>query len=164
MESVGSQARPPRGLPTQLSQKLSLVRYMNYEVTLTLRPSFFRQRHPRDQHQIAKEYLSQVMLRDSVRREKISLIAELTGEVNVHYHGIIFLKDHCHRAQFLNRFRRKDIDRVFGRKTCSQLRNYPVWCEYMNKSTRDTRDIIGDPIVFDDFNVYSDPQYRFMVE
>lgn len=134
---------------------------MNYEITLTLHPGFVRRRTALDQHQVAKECLLTLFKTPGSSFEKVSLIAELTQVNNVHYHGIIFLQDHCHRDKVINRIRARDA--ILGRRfTITQLVNYPTWCEYMNKSTKVTRDIIGDPIVVDDFNVYSDPQYRFM--
>lgn len=133
---------------------------MRYECTLTLVPSFTRTRSGRDQFLVASKELLEVLSEHYEQNtQSASFIAELHQSNDVHFHGIIELRDHKERDRFINRLRRR---RIFGRRTITQLINYPAYCEYMNKSVRITRDIIGDPIVRDDFGVYADPQYRFL--
>lgn len=134
---------------------------MLYEFTVTLVPHYCRQRSGRDQHVHASaELLS--LFAEYLQKDpsfRVSVIAELHKSNDVHYHGLLELKDHIARDRFINRLR---LRKIFGRRSISQLIHYSTWCEYMNKDTKITRDIIGDPIVIDDFNVYSDVQYRFI--
>lgn len=133
---------------------------MLYECTLTLVPRFAERRSARDQFDDSKKLLLEVLQKHYKNASaSASFIAELHQSNNVHYHGIIRLENHKDRDRFINRLRPLG---VFGRRTITQLENYPAYCEYMNKSVPTTRDIIGDPIVRDDFGVYADPQYRFV--
>lgn len=138
---------------------------MDYEITLTLRPHMYR--HPADaQHRLCKEYLQTIFKRDLMvghpRHRKLTLVAELTQENNVHYHGIVRLTGHVDRARLLERFR--EYHKIFGKKTVTQLMDYPKWVKYINKDVAKTADIIGDPVVCDDYTVMCDERYRFQLD
>lgn len=133
---------------------------MLYEITLTLRPQMYRF-STLDQFTTLTPILRDVFNRDSFKTPyRTSLIAELTQEDNVHYHGIVELKDFKDRHQLVERIRKHN--KILGKKTITQLINYGIWVDYLNKNISVTKQLIKDPIVFDDHNVLCDPQYRFI--
>lgn len=118
---------------------------MNYELTLTLRPSLYRFTA---QEQYDKCYES---LRTIFKYYKVFCIAELTQENNVHYHCIIELKSFKERALLLDKFRKHN--HKFGRKTCTQLIDYPKYVEYLFKDIEKTSQLINDYVLQDDFEL-----------
>lgn len=131
---------------------------MLYEITLTLRPQMYRH-DSKVQYEQTKALLDDVFNRGSLKDpSRCSIIAELTQEDNIHYHGIVDLKDFQARHRLIERIRRHN--KVFGKKTLSQIVNYPTWVAYINKAKTVTRGIIGDPVVYDDHNVLCDEQFR----
>jgi len=124
-----------------------IYKQMKYELCLTIKPVWYRLL-PQEQHNIA------VRLLEEVHPEyQMSLVAELTGEHNVHYHGIVELADIPEKDLFLNKFRGA-LSKFFGRKTCSQLQFETSYKTYMRKDLDKTRLIIKDPIVRDSFGVF----------
>lgn len=114
-----------------------------YEFTITLRPRLY-DRTPEEQFR----YTSDILQRECLSRWNTSCVAELTKENNIHYHGIVHLKDFKHRNSFLNGFRK--YNNIFGRKSCSPIRKESDWIMYMRKNVEETRQILGqDPWVTD---------------
>lgn len=123
---------------------------MHYECTLTLVPSWSKRRSARDQFILSKEELLEV-LREHYRKDiKASFIAELHQSNDVHYHGVITLTDANDRDKFINRLRSR---KIFGRRTITQLVNFPLWVKYLNKDINKTSQILGDPIAIDTLNI-----------
>lgn len=120
---------------------------MKYEVTLTLKPQWY-QFPPQEQFRKALPYLE-----DILKPYEVSMVAELTGEHNVHFHGILELKDLMEKNTFLNKFR-GSRSKLFGRKTCSQVKFEDSYKKYMKKNLEETKQIIRDPIVKDFFGVF----------
>jgi hypothetical protein len=81
------------------------------------------------------------------------MVAELTGEHNVHFHGIIDLKDIEAKDKLLNKFRRHT--KIFGRKTCNQVQFEDSYKKYMRKSFSETSLIIKHPILLDILGIFS---------
>lgn len=132
---------------------------MLYEITLTLRPQMYRY-DSKEQYVMCKPLLDKVFKRSDPKASyKVSLVAELTSEDNIHFHGIIDLTDFGHRHRLINNLRQ--FHTIFGRKSISQLVDYSKWVEYINKDKSKTRKLLGCPIVYDDHVVLCDPQYRF---
>lgn len=132
---------------------------MLYEITLTLRPKMYSM-SAKDQYKYLESVLRDIF-KPSIKEEyKVSLIAELTAEDNVHYHGIVELKNFKERARLIDSFRK--YHSTIGKKSITQLVHYPLWVEYINKAISNTRQLIKDPIVFDDHQVLCDPKYRFL--
>lgn len=123
---------------------------MKYELTITLRPQMYRF-DAREQYVRTSVWLKQILY-----PYKVSIVAELTQVNNIHYHGIIDLKDLRHRDKFLNRFRGS---LVFGKMTCTQLIDEPKWIEYMKKNIHITWDILNIyPVLLDEFNCVEIPK------
>lgn len=121
---------------------------MKYEYTITLKPRMYRD-PPQDQFNLTSKILIDVFT-----GYKISCIAELTRDNNVHYHCMAdFESEEC-RNRFINRLRR--YSNMFGRRTWSQLINETAWINYLNKDKRHTKEIIKDPIVCDHFGILGD--------
>lgn len=125
---------------------------MNYEYTQTLHPTMYTM-SALDQFRITSAYMHEVL-----KGYRSSCVAELTSAHNVHYHATVYLASHKDRDRFINRTRRY---KSFGKRSISALVHEPKWIEYLNKSKEETREIIGDPILTDDFCILCDPQYRF---
>lgn len=119
---------------------------MKYEITLTLRPYIYKE-VPQHQFKIAVKMLEEIL-----PLYQVSLVAELTQENNVHFHGIIELSDLIERNKFLNRFRR--FHKLFGKKTVNQVKFEDSYIKYMKKDIENTKLIIPDPIVRDSFGIF----------
>lgn len=115
---------------------------MKYEVTITLKPSLY-QHKPRDQYDLTRQALLNIL----EKYVECTMIAELTMEHNIHYHGMVELKDIKDKDKFLNRFR--PYSKMFGRKTCNQVKFEKSYIEYMSKNLPQTECIIGDPVIRD---------------
>jgi len=125
---------------------------MLYEFTITLKPALYRL------SAVEQYRLTGQLIRDCFRGFKVSCVAELTTTHNVHYHCMVELESHRIKDGFLNRFRKHH--KYLGRSTCTQLQYYFSYVDYINKSIIDTRGLIGDPIVVDDFSILCDPEFR----
>jgi len=77
----------------------------------------------------------------------MSLICELTGELNVHYHGLVDFKDLRIRGNFLNEFRK--LNNFFGKKSVNQVVYEESYRKYMIKDVSKTQQFVIDPIVYD---------------
>lgn len=126
---------------------------MLYEFTVTLRPRWYS--YPAH-YQYAN---TAPLLKSLCSGYQCSFVAELTGENNVHYHGLIEIPSSGSRNQLLDRFRK--YHNTFGRKSCTQVVNEPKYREYMQKDVSSTMSIIRDsPWVMDNFKIQ---QQRFEV-
>jgi len=122
---------------------------MKYAITLTLRPMMYR-------YTATEQFIKTGhQLREFLKSYNASVVAELTGENNVHYHGIIELSDLIHRDKFLNGFRGSLI---WGRKDCTQLMDEQKWITYLQKDIKHTKEITKlYPILCDDFQLLERP-------
>lgn len=136
---------------------------MLYVITLTLRPTMYKHKAS-EQNRICVALMNKIFRKDQIKDQyHLSLVAELTNECNIHYHGIIELKDLKAKAKLCDRMR--EYNTTFGKKDISQLMNHAKWVEYINKAKDDTRNVIGtNPIIYDDHNVLSDKMYRYVEE
>lgn len=121
---------------------------MKYELTLTIKPLWY-QYPPQEQFRLALYYL-EPLLKDV----EISLVAELTGEHNVHFHGFLELDSLVEKDKFLNKFRGCRT-KFFGKKTCNQVVFENSYIKYMRKDLKKTREILPDPIVRDSYGIFS---------
>lgn len=76
-----------------------------------------------------------------------SMIAELTQEHNVHYHGIVELEDIKAKNKLLNRFRPYNM--IFGKKSCRPIDFEETWKKYLIKDYNKTKLILKYPILAD---------------
>lgn len=128
---------------------------MLYEFTITLLPLTYS-KSAKEQKALIHNKLIEILA-----IYKVSAVYELTSVNNVHVHMMIEFVDHKHRNKFIDSLRplKKGI---VGRCSCSQLIHQGKWEKYMAKDLESTREIIGDPIIKDSFNILCDPQYRFV--
>lgn len=130
----------------------------NYAFTITLKPVSFKL-EPEQQYD--KTYLH-------VRSQlislgfKVTLVAELTKNMNVHYHGVINFKlgDDC-KIKVIKEFHKQfRNDLIIGFVNIRQIDDDQKWNEYIKKSLHDTNKAIGRrPIISDDFKIFSDFQH-----
>jgi len=85
----------------------------------------------------------------------LTLIAELTKQFNIHYHGVfrvntqydVLYPDKRLRKQFVDHFRKHAL---FGFVNISLVKDLTVWTDYIKKEIPDTKLLIGRcPVVFD---------------
>lgn len=120
---------------------------MLYEITVTLKPTMYGLT-PTEQYKLTKAYMREVL-----EGYQSSCVAELTQEQNVHYHCMVKLDDVKHKTKLLNRFR-KYHQKVFGRKSCTQVCYENSYKKYMAKDLKATQEVLGlDPVVTDAFGV-----------
>lgn len=119
---------------------------MLYEFTVTLKPTMYV-------HTPRKQWdMTQGILFDIFQGYKVSCVAELTGEHNVHYHAIIDLDGILDKDKLLNKFRK--YSKIFGRKTCTQVMFEDSYKKYMRKDIEQTFKVLGViPIVRDHFGI-----------
>lgn len=121
---------------------------MKYEVTLTLRPRMYSFT-PQQQFDKVEHFLKQLCI-----KYKMSMIAELTQENNVHFHGIVDLKDFIHRGEFINEFR--CMSTTFGRKTVNQVMYEESYLNYICKDVSITKHFVLNPVVLDPLGLTKD--------
>lgn len=126
---------------------------MRYEFTLTLKPALYRH-SAKEQYRITSNIVHEI-----IGNYKVSVVAELTSQNNIHYHGIVELTDFAHRDAFINKIRQ--WHKEMGRYSCSQLVDEPVWIEYMRKNTSKTDSVINKwPWVKDDFKISGEITFK----
>lgn len=128
---------------------------MKYEFTITLLPCTYIKSA---QEQKA---LLHIKLCELLAIYQVSAVYELTSMNNVHVHMMIEFKDFKHKSKFIDSLRplKKGI---VGQCHCSQVMNEGKWSVYMAKDLQTTRELIGDPIIKDDFQILCDPAHRFV--
>lgn len=122
---------------------------MKHEFTLTLRPLLYS-KTPQQQFDITSSLIKQVL-----SRYKYTLIAELTQEHNVHYHGLVDIEGIVAKDAFLNCFR--SLNKYLGRKSCTGVQYESSYEKYMVKDIDKTFKVITDPVVKDDYKIYIKP-------
>lgn len=124
---------------------------MLYELTLTLRPKFYGLK-PQEQFDKSSFILTDAL--GDFFDEKWTCVAELTNSMNVHYHCLIFLDDINAKKKLYNRFRRKQFNETFGKKTCTQLIDEMAYKKYIQKDLDLTCKYIDLPIVWDGYGIF----------
>lgn len=125
---------------------------MKYELTLTLKPTMYSYK-PQDQFNLTRDILFGIFYPNNIEHYGVTCIAELTSEHNVHYHCLLELKSLKQKDKLLNAFRKHN--KIFGRKTCEQVKYEESYKEYIIKDLKKTREIITDPIVCDYYGLAS---------
>lgn len=119
---------------------------MKYAITLTLNPKLYRM-IPDDQ------FIKMSQIIDELRDYKISIVAELTQQQNVHAHGTIDIEGNKDLKNFWNIIRglqKGDLGKMICLK---QITNEPQWIEYLKKDLKLTKEICNaDPWYKDDFS------------
>jgi len=125
---------------------------LEYAITVTLKPVMYR--HAAE-IQFSQTY--EVLLKHlRTFTPRITLLAELTKDFNVHYHGLIqFSKDdvlryHNLAKRFKDSFRKS---KVFGHIVIVMAHDLPGWKEYCTKDLEETYRLLGTgPVFIDYFN------------
>lgn len=129
----------------------SVTRYsVEYAYTLTLKPKAFAQ-EPEDQYDKTSAHAS---ARLKTLSDQFTLIAELTKNYNIHYHGIIKfpLSKKNLMKEFYKCFR---TDLIIGYVNIRQIDDKPKWLEYISKDLSKTKEVIGRrPLVYDSMDNY----------
>lgn len=118
---------------------------MKYELTITLKPLMYRM-SAKEQFNLTSTVLLEIM-----KPYKCSIVAELTQEHNVHYHCLVELADIKEKEKLMNRFR--PHNKMFGKKTCTQVQFEESYRKYMVKTVEEIRPILGDVVLRDYFSV-----------
>lgn len=121
----------------------------DYFFTVTLLPIMYKKDIDKQYDETANElYVSLKLL-----SEKITLVAELTRQFNVHYHGIIKLEGS--KRKFVNMFRG---DKKFGYVSLAPIKegtSSKVYA-YISKDIKISTEELGRrAILRDDYNVFS---------
>lgn len=121
-------------------------------LTVTLRSSHKRL-DAEGQYVLTKEKLLQ-----KLSNCKLTLIAELTSNYDVHYHGILRIPiDKCKNKHPLRYI--KDVLRSeFGFTCVKEVDSYAGWVEYLQKDIEETSKVIY-PILKDDYDIFDKRLY-----
>lgn len=125
---------------------------VKYAFTVTLKPRAFVE--PGDVQYDKASYGLYKHLKALCRA--LTLVAELTKNCNIHYHGIITFTNASIKnvKRFHDSFRGNSI---FGYVNIVQITDLNGWVDYLKKSIHDTCCVIErPPILCDEFNVLSD--------
>lgn len=119
---------------------------VKYSFTVTLQNKMYVYK-PEEQYDFT--YL-ELIKRLKALGATFTIIAELTLNGNLHYHGIITFhqRSKSHSLDFKNVFR---TSKIFGYSNIKQIEDYEGWVEYIIKELHNTKDILcRPPIVYDD--------------
>lgn len=129
---------------------------VKYSFTVTLKPNLYKY--------IAEEQFSRTYIALSIHLCKLSpnvtVLAELTKSMNIHYHGIIqFNIDRAEvnlRKKFIDSFR---TSKEFGFVNIKQIEDEAGWIKYITKDLDQSRLLIGSPpILLDRLELLGDVQ------
>lgn len=127
------------------------VKYsVEYAFTLTLKPKIFAQ-EPEDQYDKTSAHAS---ARLKTLSDQFTLIAELTKNYNIHYHGIIKfpLSKKDLMKEFYKCFR---TDLIIGFVNIRQIDDMPKWTEYISKDLdRTCKAINRRPLIYDNLCIF----------
>jgi len=118
---------------------------MKYEVTVSLMPQLYRF-DCREQLKMTRDIIAEIM-----KPFDCSIVAELTNMHNIHYHCMVELQNMKEKNKLLNRFRQHG--KVFGKKSCDQVRFENSYVDYMKEDMEKTREHAGDPIIRDFYRI-----------
>lgn len=123
---------------------------VDYAITLTLKPILYK-------HTCEEQFsIVATSIRNNFPNCKFTLLAELTKQYNVHFHGIIKVdlnKIVCHPEKYL-------YDRIrqykhLGFAVIKQITEYQIWIDYITKDYNITKQKANiDPFVKDDYDIH----------
>lgn len=125
---------------------------VEYSFTITLLPKLYRL-EPEVQYDRTFETIYETL---SSITDKLTLIAECTKSMNIHYHGIIKFPQPFVKKQFFKCFRN---DAFIGFTNLKQIDKFDGWVTYIKKSFSEFVEEVGRrPVVYDGFNILSDEE------
>lgn len=139
-----------------MSSELISVRY---SFTITLKPSLYNVPASVQYDKTYDELYKHLCQNFNV---KLTLVAELTRNYNIHFHGtIVFIMINVHKynvmKRFVDSFRKS---KIFGFVNIKQIEDEPGWIDYISKGFHDfTRDTNRRPILQDDFDYWKPDIY-----
>lgn len=117
---------------------------VKYAFTLTLQPKLYKYK-PEEQYDLTYMHVTTLL---KALISTVDVIAELTVNCNLHYHGVIqfksFKKSQNLELLFRNTFR---ADKYIGFVNIRQLTDEEGWLEYITKDISHTRNSINRPPV-----------------
>jgi len=117
----------------------------DYSFTVTLKPKMYGD-EPEIQYDKVTYNLYTLL---KTLSNNFTLVAEVTQNMNIHYHGIIELH---HKKKWYSVFRKSDM---FGFTVCLEITKMVTWKEYISKSIVQTNtDLNRRPIINDDYQVF----------
>lgn len=136
--------------PKQVEQVIS--RPISYSCdlafTITLKPSEYRRTYE-DQYKGSCYLLTSIFNAGGC---KYTMVAELTKQYNIHYHGIIKIPTERGKDSIKWFFDRLRLLSFIGRSECEQVKNYEKWTTYIMKDV--DRDIDVLTVIKDDYNLH----------
>lgn len=125
----------------------------SYEMafTVTLKPKLYDYRAT-EQYDLSFQQIFEKLLLLSYKNQ-FTLVAELTKNFNIHYHGIVKmpLEGKSCMKKFHDAFRGS---KLFGFVNIKQITEQPIWIEYISKEIGNTRDLVSRPPVIYDYFSY----------
>jgi len=88
---------------------------------------------------------------------RMTMIAELTKQCNIHYHGILAfpIKVKNPTLYFFNRLR--GLPKALGKSECSQLIDEDKWVTYLNKDIKENiKQDVFYPTIIDDYGIINE--------
>lgn len=124
---------------------MPLYQSVKYAFTITLQSKMFKYT---PQEQYDHTYL-ELCKRLKALGTTLTVIAELTLNANIHYHGVIqfHVKSKSHLVDFKNCFR---TSKIFGYSVLKQIEDEAGWSEYVLKNVRETTMTINRPAIIVD--------------
>lgn len=137
----------PCSITANKAQSDKVTYSVDYALTITLKPLMYKED--------AEEQYRQTALNISklFPKCKLTLIAELTQQYNIHYHGIISVP-----STLSSQPRKYVFDKIrkyskLGKTTVDQVDDYEGWVVYLNKDLQETSKTVY-PIIRDDYNIF----------
>lgn len=131
---------------------------VDFSITVTLCPKLNRM-------DITKQYdYSAYEVEQTLKRidyvDSLTLVAEITKNCNLHFHGIIKFNIEKHK-HIIYKFKNdlKEYNFLIGFIDIKQITDFPGWKEYISKDLQTTKEVIGRrPVLIDDFNCFTTEQ------
>lgn len=128
-------------------QKVVTLYSCDLAFTITLKPVEYRKTYE-DQYSGTAYLLTSIFNAGGC---KYTMVAELTKQYNIHYHGIMKIPKDRAKDPIKWFFDRLRLLQFTGRCECEQVKNYDKWTTYIIKDIQ--RDIDIRTVIKDDYNI-----------
>jgi len=124
----------------------------DYFFTITLRPVMYK-KDIDEQYDIS---VNQLLTELKILSDKITLVVELTKQMNVHMHGLIYSDKFTFRRKFINAFRQS---KIFGFVQLNPLYDKDKTRDYLIKDLSNSKILINrQPIIIDNYDLFDIPE------
>lgn len=128
---------------------------VKYAFTITLQPKMFKF----DTQQQYDETKNIIVHKIKCLSSTFDIIAELTKNHNIHYHGIITFPLHKYKNNINKWYNHMRNDTVIGYTNIKQITEEEVWKEYISKDIHQTKEVIDRrPIIRNKLKTFNDQQ------